>query len=313
MDRNWWKRYHRDVKTSFKGQLFTLAQSCYGIPVPRIIQARNSGAGAIALAASFGAQRVILLGYDCQHTGGKTHWHGNHPPGLGNAGKVSSWPSQFQQLKRQLSGVEVVNASRETALTCFPRMSLSEALKPAVRVLAVLRNGGWCGPEHAQRLAASVPLTLLTDMDVLGVDCLPLQHGWPGWWSKLEICRPDISGDVLYFDLDTMIFGDITPLLELGRDCLLGDFYKPKLESGVMYLTGTTRQRIWKRFTADPEGAMKRCRMDGRFFAECLPGAEDIRKLVSGIHSYKVHGKRDDTRVLCFHGKPRPHETELWQ
>lgn len=43
----------------------------------------NSGQRAIQLAAHFGAERIILLGYDCSLENG-THWHGNHPDGLKN-------------------------------------------------------------------------------------------------------------------------------------------------------------------------------------------------------------------------------------
>lgn len=313
MDRAWWAEYVRDVRERFQGKPYTIATDCHGIPVADITHYRNSGAGAIALAEWLGAERIILLGYDCQHTGGKKHWHGDHPVGLGNAGRVKEWPLQFAALKNR-SKATIVNASRETALKCFDRVSLDDAL--STPVLAVLRSGGWCGPEHAQRLAkdlgtrANRRLTLITDMDVTGVDCIPLKHGWAKWWSKLEICRPDIHGDVLYLDLDTMVFGDIEPLM-VGRDAMLGDFYRPKLESGVMYLTAASRKRIWERFTQDPAGSIRRYVQDGKFFAECLDAA-DLRKLVPGLHSHKVHGKRDDTRLLIFHGEPRPDKTEHW-
>lgn len=89
---------------------------------------KNSGAGAIVLAVTFGAKRIILLGYDCQHTGGKTHWHGNHPRGLGNAGKVKEWPAQFEEIKKKFSVVDIVNCTRETALSCFRRADLEAEL-----------------------------------------------------------------------------------------------------------------------------------------------------------------------------------------
>jgi len=93
----------------------------------------NSGAGAIALAAKAGARRVLLLGYDCQKTGGKAHWHGDHPEGLGNAGSIHKWPAQFAQLKASMAGVEIINCSRATALTCFPRQPLEAALADTAR------------------------------------------------------------------------------------------------------------------------------------------------------------------------------------
>nr|WP_145924153.1 hypothetical protein [Halomonas elongata] len=49
----------------------------------------------------------------------------------------------------------------------------------------------------------------------------PLAHGWPGWWSKLELFRPH-GGDLLYLDLDTVVRGDLQPLIDapaVGRRC----------------------------------------------------------------------------------------------
>lgn len=90
---------------------------------------RNSGAAAISLAALMGAQRVVMLGFDCQHTGGKTHWHGSHPKGLGDAGSVGMWGKAFADLARDMRGrCEVLNASRATALDCFERVNLEDVL-----------------------------------------------------------------------------------------------------------------------------------------------------------------------------------------
>lgn len=88
----------------------------------------NSGAGAISLAAHAGAARVLLLGYDCQRSEGRTHWHGDHPQGLGNAGSLHKWPAQFANLRRAIPAVEVFNCSRATALTVFPLAELEDML-----------------------------------------------------------------------------------------------------------------------------------------------------------------------------------------
>lgn len=84
----------------------------------------NSGYQAIGLAVHLGAARVILLGYDMQ--GG--HWFGAHPNG--SKPPFVLCLQRFETLIAPLAalGVEVVNCSRESALTCFPRRSLEEAL-----------------------------------------------------------------------------------------------------------------------------------------------------------------------------------------
>lgn len=126
MDRQWWEAHTGELQ-SFPG-MKVAPHRIPGVRQERFKHGHNSGAGALALAAHWGARRVILLGYDCQRTGGKAHWHGDHPPGLGNAGSLPKWPAQFQKLVPQLRGVEVINASRETALTVFPRASLESVL-----------------------------------------------------------------------------------------------------------------------------------------------------------------------------------------
>lgn len=90
----------------------------------------NSGYQAIQLAYLWGATKIILLGYDMQKTGGKAHWHGDHPKGLGNCGNFSKWILAMNDLAKDLKveGVEVVNCSRQTALKCFRRAELKDTL-----------------------------------------------------------------------------------------------------------------------------------------------------------------------------------------
>lgn len=93
----------------------------------RIHQGGNSGYQALNLAYIWGAARVILLGYDMQYTGGKSHWHGDHKGGLPNLGPaLAAWPARFAAVAAQWP--HVVNATRVSALTCFPRVDLAEAL-----------------------------------------------------------------------------------------------------------------------------------------------------------------------------------------
>lgn len=92
----------------------------------------NSGYQAVSLALLFGASRVILLGYDMQATGNRLHWHRDHSGRLHNpiARKFTGWQRGFAELAAATS-VPIINASRETGLTCFPRVPLSECLAGA--------------------------------------------------------------------------------------------------------------------------------------------------------------------------------------
>lgn len=128
MDREWWRIHIDEVRTLFSGQLLTSAAHCYGAKRIGSDEFPNSGAGAIVAAVRFGAKRIVLLGYDCQHTWGQTHWHGAHPKGLGDAVSVGKWGEHFEALARRLKDVEIINCSRETALSCFVRRDLQDAL-----------------------------------------------------------------------------------------------------------------------------------------------------------------------------------------
>lgn len=135
-DSKWWRQYGSEAKAEFKGKLLTCSQGAgyAGIPTMHgqawFRSFGNSGTASIALAVFAGAAKVILLGYDCQKTGGKSHWHGDHPPMLSNAGSMGEWPRKFANVARfsREQGVEVLNASRETALTCFPLVSLEDVV-----------------------------------------------------------------------------------------------------------------------------------------------------------------------------------------
>lgn len=84
----------------------------------------NSGLRAIQFAISKGADKVILLGYDCSLVNG-SHWHGDHEKTPNpTAERVKLWHRQFAGA--DYSGVDVVNCSRYTELKHF-RISTLEA------------------------------------------------------------------------------------------------------------------------------------------------------------------------------------------
>ena len=81
------------------------------------------------LAFLFGVTTIILVGFDMRITD-KVHFFGDHPyhqkyqgP---NSNTMKRWVFNFEQLARDLAseGVVVLNATRDSALTCFPRVDL---------------------------------------------------------------------------------------------------------------------------------------------------------------------------------------------
>lgn len=130
LDLDWWKVHLAEVRRTFGGELIS-PQRVDGVrrEVAWLDRRRtNSGAALIAQAAYWGVRRIVLIGYDCGHDGRTTHWHGSHPSGLKDAAGADRWPAQFASIVPRLSGTTVINASRHSALTLWPRRSLKEAL-----------------------------------------------------------------------------------------------------------------------------------------------------------------------------------------
>lgn len=143
MDRKWWLECGCNVAGDF--ELWTssraaattwklnLVNSQPGGGVSKrkgwIMQGGNSGFQAVGLAMLFGAARVILLGYDMGSNGERKHWHPDHPADLGNPldRNFAVWRKNFDEMAHQ-APVPIINASRETALKCFPRMQLEACL-----------------------------------------------------------------------------------------------------------------------------------------------------------------------------------------
>lgn len=94
-------------------------------PNPSCVRGNNSGMQAICIAVHAGANRLILVGFDLQ--GG--HWFGRHPDGIDDARSTAMLP-YFNSLARPLQerGIDVVNTSESSLLTCFPKQKLCEAL-----------------------------------------------------------------------------------------------------------------------------------------------------------------------------------------
>lgn len=192
-----------------------------------------------------------------------------------------------------------------------------------LNVVCVLRSGGDFDAEYVERLRDGVAKHLplphrFLCLSNVPVPCerIPLEHDWPNWWSKMEMFRPDIDGDFLFFDLDTVIVGDLTEIAQTRQLTMLTDFKAPAdLASGVMYLPWFERSAVWRKWIADPARyrAANKGVGDGGFLRDFWKSrpARWQDEVPGQIVSYKEHvrvsGKvPDDARVVCFHGVPRP-------
>jgi len=67
MDYPWWRKHYAEARDTFSGRLLTVAT--FGKRTERLMgdYGRNSGVGAMLVAAGWGAKRIIMLGYDCEY------------------------------------------------------------------------------------------------------------------------------------------------------------------------------------------------------------------------------------------------------
>lgn len=172
-----------------------------------------------------------------------------------------------------------------------------------------------------------------------GVQTVPLSRPeWPGWWAKMELFDPfNALGneDLFYLDLDTVIAGDLTPILDAARKVrdlvMIRDFYHPQyLASGVMFIPARVKARIFRYWTSNCSWFMSRRNRTGRLgdqgviteaaapiltFDDLAPGAIVSYKkhCIAPENRYWVRGVSvgngtipPDARIICYHGKPRP-------
>lgn len=196
-----------------------------------------------------------------------------------------------------------------------------------ITVCCVLKTGGVYTWDWVLKLARGVRAHLdqphrfvcYTDAaeESSGVHAVPLRHGWPGWWSKVEVFRP-VSDDVtLFLDLDTIVVGDLAPLLEIGDGLTMAtDFYQPRNHnSSAMAWRGDLRE-IYGTFLSDPRGEMDEYtrRLDGRIGDQAFieDTASKLNRFAPGlVASYKVHarnGPPEGAAVVTFHGSPKPND-----
>lgn len=207
-----------------------------------------------------------------------------------------------------------------------------------ITVTCVLKSGGDFRPEHVAALKRGVKKHLtvphlfceMTD----GPGCVGLLHNLPGWWSKMELFRPNVfDGPVLYFDLDTVIVRSIDALAKYsGQFAMLADFYEPsRFQTGIMAWTpGPHTDYLWERFIVDPARTIKRFRGDANYLRAIVEPRPDVLQdlfprqivsykrdvLLSKASSFvdpRTWRVPDEASVVCFHGQPRPWKTPLWE
>ena len=120
-------------------------------------------------------------------------------------------------------------------------------------------------PDHVNRLFSMVRRNLTVDFtfhclteDAVGLDSdihhLPLETSdLKGWWYKLSLFRKEffnLEGNILYFDLDVVITGNIDFLATMPGDFLICRGWSRNLmwNSSVMRFEAGANADIWDSF-----------------------------------------------------------------
>jgi hypothetical protein len=182
--------------------------------------------------------------------------------------------------------------------------------------------GNWGGryPDYyPERLSRSITNNLTIPHEVYLIE----ETDYPGWWGKINVLAE--RGPALWVDMDCVITGSLDDLIP-GRttaDIVTARNWAQSghggCQSSVMYWNDASR--IVEAYDPNeptlgnwPPRNDSGCLWGDQEFLTLLRDTQRIEvEYFDSAHvvSYKYHcrqGVPDDARVVCFHGKPDPHE-----
>jgi hypothetical protein len=207
-------------------------------------------------------------------------------------------------------------------------------------IVACVRTGTKYGIDYVYRLHGMVKRHLrtphrfvcLTDrpQDLPGIECIDVSsYGLPGWFAKMILFEPEWrAGErVLYFDLDTVICGDLTALAGLEVEFgICANFTKLKglrtvcsYGSCVMTIAPDRLCEVWEQFWDEPQGWIDAAGPHGdQWIIEKLaPAATLLQDACPGgfFLGYRdlTDRKPPGCSLVIFAGRSKPHTcNEEW-
>jgi len=172
--------------------------------------------------------------------------------------------------------------------------------------------------EHMVRRHSTVPykfIVLSNDPTLPSyLNVVPLMHRWPSWWCKIELFAPsnfNRFSRIIYFDLDTIILGNIDPLLSSSENILvIRDFYTQQMSTGVLAWNRGALDVLHTEFLGREMEVTLTHVGDQDWLRDCVPThcVRYIQDVQPGTYSYKVHCSTGhpplNAKIVCFHGSP---------
>lgn len=179
----------------------------------------------------------------------------------------------------------------------------------------------WLRDQFLRHLTIPHEFVCLTDLKISGVKTIPLQDDYPGWWSKMELFREFDS--TFYIDLDTVIVNNIDHMVKYDHKfTVLTNLSNPtsgRIGSGVM-AWNRDLSHLYKLFKQNPEKYIKEYVVSEKWgdqgfiqhhektfdrFQNIFPN-----EIKSYFFDIKDKELPTECKIVCFHGKPKPWETD---
>jgi len=114
---------------------------------------------------------------------------------------------------------------------------------------------------------------------------IQLEYAWPGWWSKMELHRPDLpKGRTLYLDLDSHVIRSLQPILDYEGNLVMFNSRAPmrkrrfpdpgiihRYQAATMLFDSGSTTWLYEKFCENPEFYMSQYRSDQDVMGKYLP------------------------------------------
>ena len=165
--------------------------------------------------------------------------------------------------------------------------------------------------EYVERMEA------MLDKYCPGSNLNVIESVFPGWWGKIEVFK---HSPVFYMDLSVVLIDNITHLVDYPhRFTALRDFSHPDLLNSKVMAWNKDLSHIYKGFKWNADEVMEKYKGNKNFWGDQSYidhniGQRDYFQDIfpNEIVSYKRDEVSRDTKIIGFHGHPKPHETEYW-